>query len=76
MRLTVKVTSRGQMTIPKQVRDKLGLRPGGTIIFVEKNGIFYIEKLVQKSPFDKWAGRLKTLKGKKSDVITVELRGT
>jgi AbrB family looped-hinge helix DNA binding protein len=73
--LAAKVTSKGQITIPKQVRDKLGLQPGEGIIFVEKNGIFYIRKLVQKSPFDKWVGRLKTLKGKNSDAITDELRG-
>jgi AbrB family looped-hinge helix DNA binding protein len=74
--LAAKVTSKGQITIPKQVRDNLGLQPGEVIIFVEKNDIFYIKKLVQKSPFDKWVGRLKTLKGKKSDAITDELRGT
>jgi antitoxin PrlF len=74
--LAAKVTSKGQITIPKQVRDKLGIQPGEWISFVEKNGIFYIKKSVQKSPFDKWVGKLKTLKGKKSDVITDELRET
>lgn len=71
-----KVTSKGQITIPKQVRDKLGIEPGDGVIFVEKNGIFHIKKAVQKSHFDKWVGKLKTLKGKKSDAITDELRGT
>jgi len=74
--LTAKVTSKGQVTIPKKVRDKLGIQAGEGIGFVEKNGIFYIKKSVKKSPFDKWVGRLRTLKGKKSDVIITELRGT
>lgn len=74
--LEAKVTSKGQITIPKQVRDKLGIQPGEWISFVEKNGIFYMKRLVQRNPFDKWVGRLKTLKGKKSDAITDELRGT
>ena len=74
--LAAKVTSKGQITIPKQVRDKLGIEPGEGISFIEKGGIFYIKKAVHKSPFDKWVGKLKTLKGKKSDEITAELRGT
>jgi len=74
--LAAKVTSKGQITIPKQVRDKLGIEPGEGISLVEKNGIFYIKKAVQESPFDKWVGKLKILKGKKSDAITDELRGT
>jgi len=71
-----KVTSKGQITIPKQERDKLGIEPGEGISFIEKNGFFYIKKAVKKSPFDKWVGKLKTLKGKKSDEITAELRET
>lgn len=71
-----KVTSKGQITIPKQVRDKLGIEPGEGISFIEKDGIFYIKKAVHKSPFDKWVGKLKTLKGRKSDELTAELRGT
>jgi AbrB family looped-hinge helix DNA binding protein len=73
--LTAKVTSKGQITIPRQVRAKLGVRPGEGIGFEEKDGIFYIKKAVKKSPFDKWVGRLKPLKGKKSDAIIGELRG-
>ena len=74
--LTAKVTSKGQVTIPKKVRDKLGIQAGEGIGFVEKNGIFYIKKSVKKSPFDKWVGRIRTLKGKKSDAVITELRGT
>ena len=49
--LTAKVTSKGQITIPRQVRDKLGVRPGEGIGFEEKDGIFSIKKVVKKSPF-------------------------
>lgn len=73
--LTAKVTSKGQITIPRQVREKLGVRTGEGIGFEEKDGIFYIKKTVKKSPFDKWVGRLKPLKGKESDAIIDELRG-
>ena len=35
--LKVKVTSKGQVTIPKEIRDKLGIRPGEDLAFEEKN---------------------------------------
>ncbi|TVL99486.1 MAG: hypothetical protein CV087_17715 [Candidatus Brocadia sp. WS118] len=31
--LTVKITSNGQVTIPKEIRDKLGIRPGEDFAF-------------------------------------------
>jgi antitoxin PrlF len=74
--VTAKLTSKGQITIPKKVRDKLGIVSGEDIIFEEKNGIFFIRKGVRKSPFDKWIGYLKTTKVKKTDTIIEELRGS
>jgi AbrB family looped-hinge helix DNA binding protein len=73
--LSTKVTSKGQITIPKKVRDKLGISQGERILFHEENGVFYIKKWVKKSPFDKWMGYLKKQKGKKPDEIVEELRG-
>jgi antitoxin PrlF len=70
-----KVTSKGQITLPKKVREKLGVRPGEDVGFEEKNGIFYIKKTVKESPFDKWIGRLKQLEGQQSDNLVKELRG-
>lgn len=73
--LTAKVTSKGQITIPKEVREKLGIRPGEDLGFEEKKGVFYIKKSIKKSLFDKWVGRLETKKGRKTDAIIDELRG-
>ena len=73
--LTAKLTSKGQITIPKKVRERLGVQPGEDLRFEEKNGVFYIKKNLKKSPFDKWVGRLKAKKGQKTDEIINALRG-
>lgn len=73
--LTAKITSKGQITIPKKVRDKLGVHVGENIGFEEKKGIFYIKKSTKKSPFEKWTGRIGKTKYKKTDTIITELRG-
>ncbi len=33
-----KITSKGQVTIPKEIRDRFGLLPGTEVEFVERNG--------------------------------------
>jgi len=39
-----KLTSKGQITIPKNVRELLNLKPGDIIVFVEKNGEITIRR--------------------------------
>lgn len=73
--IIAKVTSKGQVTIPKKVRDRLGVHPGEEVGFEEKEGVIVITKAVSKSPFDKWVGRLAKLEGQKSDDLVKELRG-
>ena len=50
------VTSKGQVTIPKEVRDKLGLRSGDKVVFSIENGEATIRKVKQE--------RLTTLLGR------------
>jgi antitoxin PrlF len=71
--VTARLTSKGQITIPKTVRNKLGIATGEELIFEEKNGVVYIKKSIKKSPFDKWMGCLKGDK-KRTDTIVEELR--
>jgi len=73
--IVAKVTSKGQVTIPKQVREKLGVHPGEEVGFEENEGVIFIKKIVTKSPFDKWVGKLKHLKGQRSDDLVRESRG-
>jgi AbrB family looped-hinge helix DNA binding protein len=73
--ITAKVTSKGQVTIPKEIREKLGVHPGEEVGFEERDNLLVISKVVTKSPFDKWVGRLKHLKGQRSDDLLREARG-
>ncbi len=73
--LTAKVTSKGQVTIPKEVRDKLGISQGEELQFCEGKGVFYLKKGLKKSPFDKWLGHLKKRRSGKTDALVKELRG-
>lgn len=73
--IVAKVTSKGQVTIPKKVRDRLGVHPGEDVGFEEKEGVIVITKAMTKSPFDKWVGKLAKLEGQKSDDLVRELRG-
>jgi AbrB family looped-hinge helix DNA binding protein len=38
-----KITLRGQITIPRQIRNRLGVRDGDKVIFIEENGRVIIE---------------------------------
>lgn len=43
MTVTAKITSKGQITLPKKVRDILHLREGGVVVFEQKNDSFVIK---------------------------------
>ena len=38
-----KISSKGQITVPVSVRNKLNLQPGDNVVIFEENGRFYIE---------------------------------
>jgi AbrB family looped-hinge helix DNA binding protein len=46
------LTSQGQITVPKAVRDALGARPGDEIEFVPRNGELLIEVRPRRSVLD------------------------
>lgn len=70
-----KVTSKGQITLPKKVREDLGVRPGDRVEFEKRQGEFVLRKKVDRSPFDRYEGFLKNLKGKDVDELIEEMRG-
>ena len=43
MTVTAKITSKGQITLPKKVRDILHVREGGVVVFEQENDSFVIK---------------------------------
>lgn len=50
----MRVTTKGQVTIPKDVREILGIVPETNIEFQEDNGRFYIVKVAKDKPTSKF----------------------
>ena len=69
-----KITDKGQTTIPKEIRLRLGLRPGDELEFVEVNGEIFLRKCLKDSPFKEYRGYLKELAGKDPDQLVEESR--
>ncbi|MBI4339337.1 MAG: AbrB/MazE/SpoVT family DNA-binding domain-containing protein [Chloroflexi bacterium] len=70
-----KLTSKGQVTIPKEVRERLGLRPGDEMEFTERDGMYVVAKCAAASPLIKYRGYLKHLAGKDPDQLVEDMRG-
>ncbi len=70
--IRAKVTAKGQLTIPKSLRDKLGVKTGDYIIVKETSAGYMIEKELDEKRFDKYIGFLNL--ETKSDEAISELR--
>lgn len=71
--MTAVVAERGQVTIPKALRDRMGIRPSTVLEFSVKNGALIAVKAVKSDPVSSVLGCLKT--GRTSDEWMRELRG-
>jgi AbrB family looped-hinge helix DNA binding protein len=69
------MTTKGQVTVPKHVREDLGLRPGDEVDFVRTNGGYQLERIQREDPFVKWRGAFKRLEGVNVDELIEEMRG-
>jgi len=69
-----RITSKGQITIPQEIRDQFSLLPGTDVDVIAENNKVLIVKARKRNAFLKWVGRGK---GTKSDIdITVKrIRG-
>lgn len=67
------VSEKGQITIPKPLRQRLGIRAGETVEFREDAGRLIIEKAVVRDPLDELYGVLDIEGG--TDRLVRDLRG-
>ena len=51
-----KVTSKGQITVPVQIRRSLGVKPGDNLRFEPQEGGFRLVRDSEENPFEKWRG--------------------
>lgn len=71
--MKTKVSERGQVTIPKKLRKRLGIRPGQVLEVDEERGRVVMSKVVQEDVFERLTGILKL--DKTTDELIEEMRG-
>ena len=72
----MRVTFKGQVTIPGPIRKKFGILPGTEVEIMESNGQMVLKKDTFRSPVDRVYGILKNkTPWKKTDDIIELLRG-
>ncbi len=69
----MKVTRRGQVTIPKHLRESTGIDDGTEVEFHEENGRLFIVKVATDNPFLNWVGYLG--RPGHSDDLVKDMRG-
>ncbi len=71
--MKAKVAERGQVTIPKVLRERLGIRPGTVLDFKEEQGKLVAVKAATMDTIDQFYGKLGS--GRRTDDVMRELRG-
>lgn len=61
------LSSKGQVTVPKACRDKLGLKAGTVLDFEAVDGTLIVRKVQSEDAFHKWRGRGKLPAGASVD---------
>lgn len=69
------LSEKGQVTIPKAIRDDLGLVPGSVLDFTEDHGRIIVKKLVAENPISAWRGKGRLPQGKSVMEYLENLRG-
>jgi antitoxin PrlF len=71
--MRAKVAERGQVTIPKAIRERLGIVPGTVLDFVAESGKLVAVKAEPADKLDALYGRFG--RGRSADAVVAELRG-
>jgi antitoxin PrlF len=67
------ISEKGQITVPKQLRERLGIRPGDRLEFTEESGHLLLRKASEQDPVSSVYGIL-SLDGS-TDTVIRALRG-
>jgi antitoxin PrlF len=51
-----KITSKGQITVPVEIRRTLGVKPGDKVRFEQQEGGIRVVRDSDENPFEKWRG--------------------
>ncbi len=68
------VSEKGQVTIPKAVREAMGIVPGVKLSFIEEGGTLTVRKVLEQDPVSKWRGRGKLPEGECVDDYLRKIR--
>ncbi len=69
-----RITSKGQITIPQDIRNKFGFLPGIEVDIVTEGNKALIVKSTRENMFLKWLGRGKPRNKKDIDLLVHKLR--
>jgi len=68
------VSEKGQVTIPKKLRDRLGISAGQVLDFTEEKGRLMAQKVIAEDPVERVYGVLGL--ALRTDQLIEEMRGT
>jgi AbrB family looped-hinge helix DNA binding protein len=68
------LSEKGQITIPKEIRDELGLIPGTVLDFIALRGKLIATKAMREDVTNKWRGRGKIPRGLSVDAYLRKIR--
>ena len=75
----MKIGERGQVTIPKNIRDRFGLGPDSEVEFHIEKGFIILKKAPKRLHLEEWKGRcrrsLKDLRYSSVDQFMEDVRG-
>ncbi len=69
------VSQKGQVTVPKECRDRLGLKAGTALEFETRDGLLIGRKVQSEDVFRKWRGRGRLPGGVSVDTYLTKARG-
>lgn len=70
-----RITSKGQITIPQDIRNKFGFMPGMEVDVIDEGNRALIVKSRRENRFIKWLGRGKRMGKTEVDQMVDKIRG-